>query len=272
MLRKGEGPPLVLLHGVLGGERMWRNVIPVVAAHHDTIAPTALGHRGGNVASERPVRIAHVIDDAERLLDDLRIDRAHFAGNSMGGWVAIELARRGRALSVCAFSPAGCWPEGAGDKGRAAAALRATVRDARRGRFVLPLLARAPSFRRWAMQLNAAHGDRLEAAEVVALVDDLLGCRVGKDLLSTTEALAPLDPLPCPITLAWAEGDRVLPLRSHGARAREIMPAARFMVLKDVGHVPMFDDPDLVARTVLECTGAAVQPGETPSRAATSPP
>lgn len=251
---------------------MWRSVIPVVAAHHDTIAPTALGHRGGNVPSVRPVRIAHVIDDAERLLDDLRIDRAHLAGNSMGGWVALELARRGRALSVCAFSPAGCWHEVAADKGRATAALRATVRDARRGRFVLPLLARSPSFRRWAMRLNAAHGERVDATEVVALVDDLLGCRVGNDLLGTTEALAPLDPVPCPITLAWAEGDRVLPLRSHGARAREIMPGARFIVLKDVGHVPMFDDPDLVARTVLECTGAAAQQSGYPSRQAASPP
>jgi pimeloyl-ACP methyl ester carboxylesterase len=257
MLRDGDGPPLVLLHGVLGGERMWRRVVPIVAARHDTIAPTALGHRGGRAASTRPARFAHVIDDAQRLLDELRIDRAHLAGNSMGGWVALELARRGRALSACVFSPAGCWQAAPANKGRAASALRATVRDARRGRAVLPLLAQLGAFRRWAMQLNAVHGERLTAAEVVALADDLLGCRVAEDLLSTTEFLAPFDPLPCPVTVAWSERDRVLPRASHEPRAREILPGARFIVLEDVGHVPMFDDPGLVARTILECTAAA---------------
>ncbi len=262
VLRQGSGPPLVLFHGVLGSGRMWNRVVPLVAPHHDTIAPNALGHRGGSPPQTRPVRIADVIDDAQRLLDGLRIDRAHLAGNSMGGWVALELARRGRALSVCALSPAGCWKEGVVSKSGAAAGLRATIRDAGRGRPILPLLARSARFRRWAMRLNAAHGDRLTATEMVSLADDLLACTVGEDLLGTGEALAPLDPPPCPVTLVWSEKDRVFPVEVYAARARELVPGARFTVLADVGHVPMLDAPDRVARALLECTGG-VAPGLT---------
>jgi pimeloyl-ACP methyl ester carboxylesterase len=237
---------------------MWRDVIPLVATHHDTIAPTALGHRGGRLPVDRPTRIAHVVDDAQRMLDELRIDKAHFAGNSMGGWMALELARRGRALSVCGLSPAGCWgPLKNGEPRPAAEALGRAVRDTRTGRAVLPLLARFPRFRRWALRVTAAHGDRASARDLVELADDLLGCVVSRDLLATNEHLDAIEPLPCPITLAWSAKDRIFPVRVNGELARKLMPGARFIVLDDVGHVPMIDDPALVARTILETTGRA---------------
>jgi pimeloyl-ACP methyl ester carboxylesterase len=96
MLRQGQGEPLVLLHGILCSERIWNGVVPLVATHHDVIVPTLLGHNGGPVATERPVSIEHIIDDMERQLDELGLGKVHLAGNSLGGWIAIELARRGR--------------------------------------------------------------------------------------------------------------------------------------------------------------------------------
>jgi pimeloyl-ACP methyl ester carboxylesterase len=258
MLRQGHGPPLVLFHGVLCSATVWETVVPLVAAHHDAIALTALGHKGGSPAQERPARFAHVIDDAERTLDRLGIAKAHLAGNSMGGWVALELARRGRAESVCALSPAGCWTAAeAAAAGSAGDRLRAAIRQARFGRPFIPLLAYSRRFRRWAMRLNAAHGDRLTPSQMAARAEDLLQCAIAPDLLGTDEALAPFASLPCPVTIAWAERDRVLPMRTHGERAKQMLPGARFVVLNDVGHVPMFDAPELVARTLLETTGAA---------------
>jgi len=235
---------------------MWRRVVPLLASTYETIAPTALGHRGGQSASVRPARIADVVDDAERLLDELGLATAHLAGNSMGGWVALELARRGRARSVCAFSPAGCWQARRDPDAREAAALRRTIRDTRRGHWLLPLFAPSARFRRWAMRLNAARGDRVSASELVELGRDVLGCTIADDLLGTQESLGPLESRPCPITLAWSEKDRIFPLAQYGARAQLLVPGARFLVLKDVGHVPMFDAPELVANTVLEATGA----------------
>lgn len=261
MLRQGEGPPLVLLHGVLCSERIWRSVVPLVAPYHDTIAITALGHRGGQSARHRPARFEHVIDDAARTLDGLGIEKAHLAGNSMGGWVALELARRGRADSVCAFSPAGFWPAGVSGSSRAADSLRDTIRDIRWGRPFLPILARSSRFRRWAMRLNAVHGNRLRASEIVELADDVLGCEVGRDLLRSDEALAPFPALPCPVTIAWAERDRIFPVGIYAARTAEIVPGARSIVLRDVGHLPMLDSPELVARTVLEHVSHATHAG-----------
>src|SRR5689334_8577002 len=111
MLREGSGEPLVLLHGILGSEGVWRGVVPLLAGDFDAIATTALGHRGGLEPAERPLTIAQLVDGAERQLDELGLDRPHLAGNSLGGWIALELARRGRARTVCALCPAGFWDE-----------------------------------------------------------------------------------------------------------------------------------------------------------------
>lgn len=257
MLREGRGEPLVLFHGLTGGERMWRHVVPLLAARHDTIALALLGHRGGTPVTERPTLVAHVVDDAERLLDRLGLERPHLAGSSMGGWVALELARRGRARSLCALSPAGTWEAGSEDHVRSRAKLRRTLRDTRRSRLFLPLLARSKGFRRRAFANAAQHANRLTPAEVVDAADDVIGCVAAEDVLGTMEQLAPLDPLPCPVTIAWSQGDRILPLDINGARARELFPAADFVVLPDVGHVPMFDDPRLVADTILARTEAS---------------
>jgi pimeloyl-ACP methyl ester carboxylesterase len=262
MLRQGSGEPLVLFHGILGSERMWSHVVPRLAAHHDTVALTALGHRTGNPVPQRPVNITHVVDDAERVLDSLGFSTAHLAGNSMGGWVAIELARRGRARSVCALSPGGFWrtrPQSdGGASDRTVHVLKRIMKDTRMGRPLLPLLGLSQRFRRWAMAGNAINGDRLTRKEFIASADDVLGCVVAEDLLGSKESIGPFESLPCPITIAWSARDRVLPLKTAGALARAEMPGARFLVLEDVGHVPMFDDPELVARTILETTRGAM--------------
>ena len=104
---------------------------------------------------------------------------------------------------------------------------------------------------------NAIHGERLTREEFISSADDVLGCKVALDLLSSKESIGAFESLPCPVTIAWSAKDRVLPLKTAGALAREEMPAARFLVLEGVGHIPMFDDPDLVARTILEVTRSA---------------
>lgn len=255
MIRQGNGEPLVLFHGVTGSETMWQRVIPLLAPHHDAIALTALGHRGGAPAGAG-TRVSDIVDDAARQLDDLELERPHLAGNSLGGWVALELARRGRAATVCALSPAGCWRPGTSEQTHGTSRLKAIVLATKLARPVLPALARLPRVRRFALRDNALHGDRLEASEMTKLADDLLACTVRDDVLGTDEHLEPLDPLPCPVIVAWAEHDRILPLATNGARARDLIPAADFRVLAGVGHVPMLDDPQLVADVILESTRA----------------
>lgn len=263
MLRQGDGEPLVLLHGIFQADRVWRHVIPPLAAHYDVIAPMGFGH-GGRVPDKRPTTFEHWVDDSEQILDELGLDKPHLAGSSSGGWVALELARRGRAKTVCAFSPAGAWDRDWDDMVRIRDALRTAMRDTRRARRLLPLLAYSGRFRRWAMDDVAVHGDRLSRADFVDSADNTLSCSVLEDAIEDTAELEPLDPPPCPITLAWSEQDRLFPIGVYGARAREMIPGARFIVLDDVGHVPMFDDPQLVADTIIAATEAAASGEQTP--------
>lgn len=255
MLRQGAGTPLVLLHGLFASETMWRRTMAPLAAHHDTIAFTVLGHRGGNGAWKRPVTLAKLVDDAEQALDALRIDRAHFAGVSLGGWLALELARRGRSLSVCAFSPAGCWKSGRTGRRFTARAVHTLLARTRIGRETLSRLVRSGAARRSAALWNQLRGGGPTHEELVDLADDLLDCTIGVELLrNTRDALAPLDPLPCPVTIAWGERDIVFPIRTSGAIARRLVPQARFVVLKGIGHAAMFDAPEVAVRTILEST------------------
>lgn len=256
MIREGSGEPLVLLHGVTGAAGMWAEVMPLLSPHFDTIALTALGHSGGREPAERPVRMKHVVDDCERSLDELGIEKAHLAGNSMGGWMALELARRGRALTVCALSPSGTWPPGQAAHTKTRQRLRQSQKDARRTRPILPLLMRFSRMRSFGVRLNAVHGERLSARFIVDRADDHIACTILDDILETPESLEPLDPLPCPVTIAWSSEDRVLPLKRNGEHARKIVPQARFVVLDGIGHVPFFDDPELTARTIIESARA----------------
>jgi pimeloyl-ACP methyl ester carboxylesterase len=248
--------PLLLLHGVSGSANMWSRVVPLLQAQYEVLAPTALGHRGGSAATLRPVRFEHVVDDLVRMLDARGLERVHAAGNSMGGWAALELARRGRALSVCALSPAGMWEINGRDQRHAQRTLRTVAQQARSSRKLLPWLVRFSLFRHVALRPTAAHGERVTGAEFLELSDDMIGCAALDDLLATEEAFAPMLELTCPVTLAWSELDRILPLRTLGQRARTLMPAARFLVLPGVGHVPMLDDAQLVADTILAATRA----------------
>lgn len=246
--------PLVLFHGITMSARAWHRVAPLLADDFTVVTPTALGHCGGRPAVARPARIADVVDDAERMLDELGIETAHLAGNSMGGWIALELARRGRARTVCALSPAGTWDASSAEHRATRAVLARARRDTRRSQHLLPLALRVPAVRRFALRSTAADGARVQREEILGAVQDLLGCAVVEDLLDTRESLAPLDPVPCPITIAWSGEDRLLLESVNGALARTLVPGARHLTLPGVGHVPMLDAPALVAATIREAT------------------
>jgi pimeloyl-ACP methyl ester carboxylesterase len=101
---------LVLLHGATASARVWDEVVPRLIVSHDVWIPTLAGHLGGPPLSVAPVDLVEsIVDDVSRRLDEAGIERAHLVSNSLGGWLTLELARRGRACSVLAFAPAGAW-------------------------------------------------------------------------------------------------------------------------------------------------------------------
>jgi pimeloyl-ACP methyl ester carboxylesterase len=166
LLMASDKAPLVLLHPFLVSGKVWQDVVPLLSGYHQVFAPTLLGHCGGPPVQRRPVSIWDVIDAAEEYLDEHGLQRSHLAGNSTGGFVALELARRGRAATVCALSPAGFWSTGDGSLPRAANKVHRIAAMCRLSRTIAPLIFRSATVRRHSFRFlnTACHGDRLAAA------------------------------------------------------------------------------------------------------------
>jgi pimeloyl-ACP methyl ester carboxylesterase len=253
-----DGSALVLLHGLSASGGAWQDVSPIVSQYHVVYAPTAPGHHGGPPVARRPATANDLVDWAEHYLDEQELQRPHIAGHSMGGYLAIELARRGRAATVCAFAPGGFWASGDGRRAKTMSNVARGAGMARLVRPILPFALKSSAVRRLFFKDGACHGDRVSAERGLQVVDDFLGCSVVGEIFSTDdEQIAPLVPLPCPVTVAWSEKDVIIPVSSYGPNVRERLPQATFKILPDVAHDPMMDDPALVARTILDVTGAA---------------
>ena len=229
MLREGSGEPLFLFHGILCSERRLAHVVPLLAQDFDVIVPTALGHRGGPRPATRPASIEDVVDYAERQLDELGIEKAHLAGNSMGGWIALELARRGRARSVCALSPAGFWEEGWPERERAFEVLLARAPRCAPGPVASrPLLARSrplPPLGHARSLPPRRPGRPRERSSTLSRRRRRLRHRRGADRSPATQ-FEPLE-APCPVTIAWAAEDRLFPLSVYEERARTLVDGLR---------------------------------------------
>jgi pimeloyl-ACP methyl ester carboxylesterase len=253
----GNGSPLLLLHGVGGTWRAWRPVIPGLERLHHVIAPTLTGHDGAlPVAPEVAPSVAAVADSLEAVLDERGIDRLHVVGNSLGGWLALELARRGRARSVVAFSPAGAWSSN----------LRMTllVASMRAGFLVggrlaprVEAIARSPRARRLLLGSQVAYPDRLEPAEIAEELRAITRSPIVRPLIRVLRR-QPLLPVPDepgrPIRIVWPERDRVIPFEHYGAPMMARLPGAELVRMTGVGHVPMTDDPVGVMERILEVT------------------
>jgi pimeloyl-ACP methyl ester carboxylesterase len=259
--RGGTGEPLVLLHGATSSWKCWRDVIPLLTGTFDVFAPNLSGH-GGRPRPSRPHSIIDLADEVEAQLNAAGIDTAHVVGNSLGGWLAVELARRGRARSVVALSPAGGWHPG---EKRVIKHFYSMRRWARLARFVPAFALRSARLRRYALRAACEHGERLTARQALASARSARAC-VLDDFSGLGDGLEPgrYVRLTAHVLIAWSEFDRIIPAADYTDRWRQEVPRASWMTLADVGHCPMYDDPQLVARTVLEWMAATAEPAATP--------
>jgi pimeloyl-ACP methyl ester carboxylesterase len=272
LYRAGEGEPVVLLHGFTGHWRHWKPVLAELVARYEVIAPTLSGHNGG---PEYPSgmsleKVADAGDSLERHLDELGVGTAHFVGNSMGGSLAIELAKRGRARSVVAFSPGGGWELGGPEPERIARFFARQMRMVRVSRRQIQRLMDRPVARKLALRDIMRHGELISPADAVDLSLDPLVCTVANDVLASLRAgrahVEDLNQIVAPTLIAWAERDRILPLATCSARFRREIPHAEFRVLPRVGHVPMWDDTRLIVNTITDWVEAhRTPPGEAAS-------
>jgi pimeloyl-ACP methyl ester carboxylesterase len=253
--RQGTGSPVVLLHGVSMSWRAWNPVLPFLVGQHDVFAPTLAGHRGGPaLRSGAEPAISAMVDVLCDQLDEQGIETAHVVGNSLGGWLGFELARRGRVKSLLAISPAGTW-KAKRDLQRLLLMIRLGCVATGDPRF--SVLARNRLVRRAALARSFAYPSRIPVDEMDGLFADLTECEMLGALFSgdaELHQLAEFDVALCPVKIAWAERDRFIPYRRYGLPMRDVVRGAEFVMLPGVGHVPMWDNPRLVARAILEMT------------------
>jgi pimeloyl-ACP methyl ester carboxylesterase len=250
--RAGAGEPLVLVHGTGSQWQAFGPVLEALEARSDVIAPDLPGFGDSPplpaAAPHTPRAFAEAVGG---LLDRLGLRDAHVAGFSLGGGIAYELGRLGRARSVTAISPIGFWTP------REAAYCRASLRVIRgMARAMLPaapallgtavgrtLLESQLVGRPWRMNAE----DAVEATRNLALSPGFEP-EVRDSLVADYQWTERLD---VPVTIAWGTRDRLL-LPRQAARARVRRPEARHVSLPGCGHVPFSDDPPLLARVILE--------------------
>jgi pimeloyl-ACP methyl ester carboxylesterase len=248
---------MVCVHGFIETWRTWELVLPALERRHDVLALTLAGHAGGPPI-EGPITDATLADAVERAIDEAGFATAHLVGNSLGGYVALQLAARGRAKTVVALAPAGGWAQdddsyrdllrfqaSLHEQVTAAAPYAEAVLASREGRrratrYLTTNFDHIPA-ELLAHEMRAAAGS--EAA--LALIDHAL--RAGWSL--DAERIA------CPVRIVWGTDDRLLPWPSAAVRyRRDCLPHADWVELEGVGHAPQLDVPLETAQLILGFT------------------
>lgn len=250
--RKGAGEPLLLLHGIGHHLQAWHPVSDILAAEYDVICVDLPGFGASEpLPPGVPYDLATVAPALGKLCAALGAERPHVAGNSLGGLLALEMGRLGLARSVTALSPAGFWTEAEGVY--AFCALRAMRAGARAlPHSLLERLARSAAGRAALTGAIYARPGRRAPEAVVAETLALRGATGFERTLAAGDSVRFTHDLPgLPVTIAWGSRDRLL-LPRQGPRAKRTIPGARLVRLRGCGHVPMNDDPALVARVIRD--------------------
>lgn len=238
---RGDGPPLVLLHPLGGDRRVWDPVLEAVSAVRTVVAVDLPGFGASRPLTETPTPAA-LARAVERFLAEIEVDRPHVAGNSLGGWVALELALAGRARSVTAIAPAGLWGAPLAPKHSTARLLARVVRP------ILPVLAATGAGRRMLLGGVMVRPDLVpaaQAAHIVRAYGTAPAFVAANDAMRATH-FDGLSAINVPVTLGWPDHDRLV------SRPARLPPHVGSRVLMGCGHLPMWDAPDQVAQLLLD--------------------
>jgi pimeloyl-ACP methyl ester carboxylesterase len=245
--RRGSGEPLILLHGLGHHWQGWLPVLDRLAAERDVVAVDLPGFGVSPALPDgTPYTAESLADAVESFCELMGLREPHVAGSSLGGYLALELAVRGAVRSATALSPVGFWSEP--ELVWCQVALRA-IRAASR-----KLPPEAGSYtkvdRALVVGLLVARPGQLDPMALSAARQAMESAPGFDETLASFANVLPPGPPKAPITIAWGEHDRLLPRRQAVRAAR--WSGQRTRLLKGCGHLPMSDDPGLVARVLLE--------------------
>jgi pimeloyl-ACP methyl ester carboxylesterase len=250
---------MVCLHGFTGSWRVWELVLAQLERHHDVLAPTLPGHVGGPPIGPR-VSTDEILDLVEQAMDEAGFATAHLVGNSVGGYLALRLAARGRAESVVALAPAGGWAAGDPTLEPTLALFvewQATFRSL--APHVDAVVATAEGRRRVMSAITSRSG-HIPPELVAHVVNATAFCPGTATLVETALREGyelDAERVTCPVRVVWGTDDQLLPWPSTAARYRhDWLPHADWVELDGVGHCPQLDVPLETAQLILGFTGA----------------
>lgn len=257
----GQGPTLILLHGIGMSHAAWDAVIPRLISTRRVIAFDIPGFGSTPPLPNRtPPTIANLVDSLEESLADIGIDSpVDFVGNSLGGCIALEAARRGIARSVVAISPTGLW------KKHEPAHVQYVFGSLRFMSTQFPGLLKAAvqvSFlREVLLAIPVSTGShRMPVRDALRAIDDLATSTAFEETFQNTRAPFDGAGIRIPVTVVFGDRDWIL---TRSAQRRGILPPHTHWVEKrGWGHVPMWVDPVGVSRLILggKCFGADPSP------------
>ena len=255
--RAGRGDPLVLLHPLGSHRRVWEPIMPTLAGHFDVIAVDLPGFGDSPAlpaATEAtPAALARAVDHT---LDALDVRHPHVAGNSLGGWIALELATLRPLRSLALLSPAGLWKERT--PRYCWISLRLSRWLAYHARPILDRLVDHAAGR--VLVLGQTHGRPagMPAERARAAVDALGTCPGFDRSLRATKhrSYVPGPSLSVPVSVAF--GSRDLLLLPHQSRRTDLLPpGTQVTTLAGCGHLPVGDDPGAVAAFIERAASRA---------------
>jgi pimeloyl-ACP methyl ester carboxylesterase len=238
--------------------RTWELVLPALERRHEVLALTLAGHAGGPPI-EGEVGDGVLADAVERAMDEACFETAHLGGNSLGGYVALQLAARGRARTVVALAPAGGWAPG-DESFKELLAFQSSIHEAAKAAAPhADTILATPEGRRRATQHITTSFEHIPPD---LLANQLLGvaaCPSARELIEGCLRNGfPLDPerIACPVRIIWGTADQLLPWPSAAARYRTALPHADWIELDGIGHCPQLDAPTVAAELILGFTAS----------------
>jgi pimeloyl-ACP methyl ester carboxylesterase len=246
----------VCLHGFTDTWRTWELVLAELERQHEVLAPTLVGHAGGPPLDGQ-VTDALIPDAIERAMDDAGFETAHIVGNSLGGYVALRLAARGRAESVVALAPAGGWAEG-DQSFKEALGFFTTMHDLVQAAAPhAEAIVASSEGRRRATEFITTNFEHIPPELLAHQIRGAAACDAVPLIEYASREGYSLDAqkINCPVRIVWGTDDKILAWPSAAARFRdEWLPDADWVELEGIGHCPQLDIPLETAQLILGFT------------------
>jgi pimeloyl-ACP methyl ester carboxylesterase len=246
---------LLLVHGLGAGWRSWTPIIDHLAQRREVIAVDLPGF-GQTPPLTGEVSIATLTDSVAEFIREQGLDGVATVGQSMGGRMVLELARRGVGGDTVALDPGGFWSDR--ELLVFGATLRPSIALVRRLRARLPSLLGSPVGRTVLLAQLSARPWALSGETVlpdVAGLADASATDAAMDALTRgpKQQGAPAGTVPARVTIGWGRRDLVTVPR-QAARAVELFPDAVLHWFERCGHFPQWDAPDEATQLILDST------------------